>query len=894
MQAVLNGLTGAGLLIDGDRVSLLRADGEPSTTPGRFSDLPQVLGEARNVEFVNVSTANQALETLRRDHLREESLDLALILLDRDLSDETRAEAAEVLNEALDWDLRSWLEGVLYGAPLPAGADMAGALRHARGMAGTAVASMLSRLSDLRDVIQRVHEAWNSVCARDLPNPAARHEATVLAARNGVFRHLVHAAEGANYAEFRFVALKVLQPVTGHRQIVADLISELKLLPASRKATQRLTAEPEDARQLPSDYLRDAEHLSFDRTSVFEIVKRKKEAIVDRMRAADFALVGRLVDELIEYQLPLDRKAENASKSLCDLATEAKSLQLFELRLELARRAVGVRYQDGWAWAQVGDASLILNRFDDALIAYRHASEFGNDLFGRTGRAQVLLAMGRLNEALDAYDDAAREFPDNVVARNGRADVLKSIGRLDQALAAYDDTIREFPNDIFAKTGRAEVLKFMGRLDEALAAYDDTIRNFPDNVVAKNGRADVLKSTGRLDQALAAYDQTINEFPSNIFAKNGRAEVLKSLGRLDEALTAYDAIGLEFPNDVVTKNGRAEVLKSMGRLDEALAAYDAIGREFPNDAVARTGRAEVLKSLGRLDEALAAYDQTINEFPSNIFAKNGRAEVLKSLGRLDEALTAYDAIGLEFPNDVVAKSGRAGVLKSMGRLDEALGAYNTFGREFPNEVFAKTGRAEVFKALGRLDDSLAAYEAAALEFPSNLVAKSGRAAVLCALGRYDETLAALSNESPRTRDDWIAFHIRGMAMLKAGRIDEASKIFLRGSEENPFADDRDVFRNGLALARLHERAYEATLGILSNVREIGSNRVAGFLRGHSAGALGDKPGAARFLSATGPARNERERDLKAELERRFVKSEPPLHDEEWLIQTEVDCFLLAA
>ncbi len=659
MQAVLNGLTGAGLLIDGDRVSLLRADDVLSATPGRLSDLPHVLGEARNIDFMSVAGADEALGILRRNHLREESLDLALMLLDSDLSEATRTEVAAVLNrELLDWDLRTWLEGVLYGAPLPAGADMDGALRYARGVEGSTVTAMLSRLSDLQNVIGRVHEAWNSVCARVLPLPAARNEATALAARNGVFRLLVHATEGANYDEFRFIALSVLHPVAGHRQIVNELIRDLDLLPSSRRpAALAVAAEDGEPGRVATDQDRkDGQYVSFDRTAAFENVKRQKDAIVNHMRAGRFDLVKRYVNELIKYQLPLDHRAENTSKSLCDLAMEAKSLRLFELQLELATRAVQVRYHDGWAWAQVGDASLILNRFDDALTAYRNASEFGDDLVGRTGYAQVLLTMDRLREAL------------------------------------------------------------------------------------------------------ATFEQVIRDYPADTFAKTGRAEVLKSMGRLDEALEAYDAIAHEFPNNVVAKTGHAEVLKSMGRLDEALIAYDA--------------------ALGK---------------------------------------SWFDP-----------------------------------------------------------------------------VAVNGRASVLCALGKYEEALAVLPGESPTTRQDWIAFHIRGMAMLRAGRIEEASKIFLRGSEENPFAGDRDHFRNGLALARLHERAYDAALDILTRVRDIGNDRLAGFLRGHSAGALGDHRGAARFLSATGAPRNKPERELKAELERRFVKKEPPLYDEEWLIQHEVDCILLAA
>jgi len=81
------------------------------------------------------------------------------------------------------------------------------------------------------------------------------------------------------------------------------------------------------------------------------------------------------------------------------------------------------------------------------------------------------------------------------------------MGRLPDALAAYDEVIGRFPDDVFARTGRAEVLKEMGRLPDALAAYDEVIGRFPGNVVARNGRATVLLLLGRFAEARAVLPQ---------------------------------------------------------------------------------------------------------------------------------------------------------------------------------------------------------------------------------------------------------------------------------------------------------------------------------------------------------------------------------------------------
>jgi tetratricopeptide (TPR) repeat protein len=124
-------------------------------------------------------------------------------------------------------------------------------------------------------------------------------------------------------------------------------------------------------------------------------------------------------------------------------------------------------------------------------------------------------------------------FPHAVVAHNGRAEVLKAMGRFDDALIAFDKTVSLFPHAVAAHTGRAEILKAMGRFDDALIAYDKTVSLFPHAVVAHNGRAEVLKAMGRLDDALAVFAQIRKLFPDDQYTVCGYASVLLLMNHLD-------------------------------------------------------------------------------------------------------------------------------------------------------------------------------------------------------------------------------------------------------------------------------------------------------------------------------------------------------------------------
>lgn len=140
--------------------------------------------------------------------------------------------------------------------------------------------------------------------------------------------------------------------------------------------------------------------------------------------------------------------------------------------------------------------------------------------------------MSRLEEALDAYDQAIMEHPGNVMAYNGRAETLKEMGRLSEALDAYDQAIMEYPNNAVAKIGRAEVLRQMGRQEDALAAYEYVIMEHPENVVAKIGRAETLREMGQTERRYASHygaSTEIDEQQGQKYQDEGLASISSGL-----------------------------------------------------------------------------------------------------------------------------------------------------------------------------------------------------------------------------------------------------------------------------------------------------------------------------------------------------------------------------
>ena len=853
MNAVLSGQASVAILENEEGLFSLRPDSE---LPVKCSqgDRRYLLADALDVqEFTDVTT-EQAIKELKLAWSKDRALHLMLILLDRDTSAGLRVDTADCLEEMIEEDERTLdlVRSRLYSAALPEQADGVGAIQSAEAANASRVVEFLGDLTANQGGIQRWRAAWDALPDSFFEDPDHRLRLTAAVIASGAFSQFVQAKDRKSLDAVRMRCLEQppLDRLPGNVQILSAWTQ-----PFLGAIPKREPLKP-DAEDRPAS--RGAGRKSAGRRKGAEekldAVDRQKGEISRLLSKGRVVQAQKYIEQLVEHQRS-EARPEHIAKSLCDLGMEAKTLGFHDLQLDLARRAVSVMPDDGWALCQLGDARLHFGKYEEAVSAYDMAEGCGKTEVARTGKAEVLKAQGRFEDALAAYESIIKDFPANVFARNGKAEVLKAQGRFEDALAAYESTIKDFPANVFARTGKAEVLKAQGRFEDALAAYEATIKDFPANEVARNGKAEVLKAHGRFEDALAAYESTIKDFPGDGFARNGKAEVLKA----------------------------------QGRFEDALAAYASTVKDFPANEVARNGQAEVLKAQGLFEEALTAYEATIKDFPANVVARNGKAEVLKAQGLFEEALTAYEATIKDFPGNVVARTGKAEVLKAQGRFEEALAAYEATIKDFPDDVVPRTGKAEVLKAQGRFEEALAAYEATIKDFPDDVVPRNGKASLLLSRGRYAEALALAKGEPHRTENEWTNLHIRGMIFLRCGQIEKAAAVFESGSRKNPWAGSRAYFKSALAVVRLRQNQTSQAADLTASDR----SPIGCVVRVHALAEMrrtADARAALRKIEDTPIAKvNEA---CKA-LERRYFSDEPTLGKEfdEWISRLECELFV---
>ena len=144
-----------------------------------------------------------------------------------------------------------------------------------------------------------------------------------------------------------------------------------------------------------------------------------------------------------------------------------------------------------------------------------------------TEEAKLQAAAPKLKAAADAYPDTQP----GITARYHLAGALAALGKHQEAVQAYDDVITRAGDDIYgrmARLGKAEEQSRSGQLDAAIATYQElstkTEGDLPaDAILMQLGRA--YAAAGKKDEAQKAFTKIVDEHPQSPYAAEARQEL---------------------------------------------------------------------------------------------------------------------------------------------------------------------------------------------------------------------------------------------------------------------------------------------------------------------------------------------------------------------------------
>ena len=221
MDAVVSGQARTALIIDNGNLLSFNLDSPENLIQRRESDIRYIFGEATDLRFIENTNRKYIFDALQTDYCKACALDLALMLLDKDIQ-ETKPLIAETLEKCfLETDIDDYLDSIFYSHPLPKNADTKNALNLCKKSFPTTYL-WLSSLVDRQESISQVKKIWDS-----LDTDVFRDDETLINfektfAQEGIFRVLVQ-----KYHHEEEIDLFVLEDLFNFEVIVSNSITSL-------------------------------------------------------------------------------------------------------------------------------------------------------------------------------------------------------------------------------------------------------------------------------------------------------------------------------------------------------------------------------------------------------------------------------------------------------------------------------------------------------------------------------------------------------------------------------------------------------------------------------------------------------------------------------------------
>jgi tetratricopeptide (TPR) repeat protein len=163
-------------------------------------------------------------------------------------------------------------------------------------------------------------------------------------------------------------------------------------------------------------------------------------------------------------------------------------------------------------------------------------------------RAQVLASLERYEEALDAFDKAVGYRPDEEGLYLSRAELLLRMDRVPEAIGQYRMAARRWPDSAMSLNALGYTLADRtDHYDEAARLIRKALRMEPESAAIIDSWGWVLHKQGKNDEALEYLEKAYDKLRDPEVAAH-IVEVLWALDRRDEAATALEDAELLFPD----------------------------------------------------------------------------------------------------------------------------------------------------------------------------------------------------------------------------------------------------------------------------------------------------------------------------------------------------------
>ncbi|MCF8481672.1 MAG: tetratricopeptide repeat protein [Rhodospirillum sp.] len=225
---------------------------------------------------------------------------------------------------------------------------------------------------------------------------------------------------------------------------------------------------------------------------------------------------------------------------------------------------------------------------------------------------RVILAAGRMEEALAAFDRAVTLAPGDPAIRVDRAELLRALGRTDAALEDLSVAIALTPDDPPSCHNLGRLLMDLGRYPEAHSHLERARELLPDSLDVAVDLARCLRARNYPGAALPLLREAMARAPdrpdlADALGGATLAAAQAGLAPVTGAVESFRAALARWPDRVESWANLSAALIEARDLSGAVAAADEALSRDPEDAGARVNRSFALCLSGDYERGLKDY-----------------------------------------------------------------------------------------------------------------------------------------------------------------------------------------------------------------------------------------------------------------------------------------------
>lgn len=271
-----------------------------------------------------------------------------------------------------------------------------------------------------------------------------------------------------------------------------------------------------------------------------------------------------------------------------------KAAELYQEALALDPGMAGAQYALGMVYLKQG-------RGVDAIARFTESERLspGNAL-PMSGHAKALVLRGQTEQALQMLDRALSAPGSSFSVRIDKGELLLSMGRAQEALTEFMQVAKAHPKVVEAQVGMGLAQHQLNQLDAAFQSYRAALQLDPAHALALNNAAWLASQRQDVpDKGLAWAQKAVSLAPQDLRLQRTLAWVRHRRGESVSALKSLQA--LPKPDKLSAAETQymvGMVLTDLGRSEEAAAAFREALRQAPEFSQAADARSRLRKLQG--------------------------------------------------------------------------------------------------------------------------------------------------------------------------------------------------------------------------------------------------------------------------------------------------------